>query len=150
MERVDMDQGRAAENETLDALMDRIRGQEETDDAVISSLPDIVAGDSGGSSSADVAGALGAIRPELLRSVKLRVRVELGRTRLPLGTALALGSGSVVELGRQVGDPVDVLVNDVPIAQGQIVVVDDRFCVRITRILPGAAAIEKASGVVSS
>ena len=65
----------------MDGLMGRIRGKEETDSAVVSSLPDIGAGDASASESADVSGDLETIRPELLRSVKLRVRVELGRAK---------------------------------------------------------------------
>jgi flagellar motor switch protein FliN len=85
----------------------------------------------------ETAGGAGeaSLRDEVLRSVRLKVKVELGRARVPLRVALGLTSGSVVELSRGVDDPVDVVVNDVPIARGQVVIVDGRFCVRVTEVL---------------
>lgn len=72
---------------------------------------------------------------DLIRDVPLRVTVELGRTRLLVRDVLALRSGSVVELDRQAGAPVDILVNGVPMAKGEVVVVDERFGVRITEVI---------------
>jgi flagellar motor switch protein FliN/FliY len=71
----------------------------------------------------------------LLRGVEMRVTAELGRTRLPVAHVLELGSGSVVELDRVAGSPVDVLVNGTVIARGEVVVVDEEYGVRITEIL---------------
>jgi flagellar motor switch protein FliN/FliY len=75
---------------------------------------------------------------EFLRDVPLRVTVELGRTRLLIKDVLALRNGSVVELDRQAGAPVDVLVNGILIARGEVVVVDERFGVRINEVVPSA------------
>lgn len=72
---------------------------------------------------------------ELLMDVSLRVTVELGRTRMQLSQILELQHGSVVELDRLAGDPVDVFVNDCLIARGEVVVVDDKFGVRITEMI---------------
>jgi flagellar motor switch protein FliN/FliY len=72
---------------------------------------------------------------ELIRDVPLRVTVELGRARLLVRDVLALRAGSVVELDRQAGAPVDILVNGVPMARGEVVVVDERFGVRITEVI---------------
>ena len=67
--------------------------------------------------------------------VSLRVTVELGRTRMKLSQILELQHGSVVELDRLAGDPVDIFVNDRMVAHGEVVVVDDKFGVRITEMI---------------
>ncbi|MBI4630663.1 MAG: flagellar motor switch protein FliN [Chloroflexi bacterium] len=72
---------------------------------------------------------------DLLMDVQLRVSVELGRTRLPVKEVLALQQGSVVELDRLAGEPVDVLVNDRLIAHGEVVVIEDKFGIRITETI---------------
>jgi len=79
----------------------------------------------------------------LLMDVSLRVTVELGRTRMKLAQILELQHGSVVELDRLAGDPVDVFVNDRMVAHGEVVVVDDKFGVRITEMI--SAQNEKVS-----
>jgi flagellar motor switch protein FliN len=75
-------------------------------------------------------------RPELVRAIQLGVRVELGRRTLPLKDALRLDAGSVIDLERSGDDPVDLYVHDQLLARGVVLVVDDRFCVRITEVLP--------------
>ncbi|HVL99749.1 MAG TPA: flagellar motor switch protein FliN [Egibacteraceae bacterium] len=72
---------------------------------------------------------------DLLADVDLAVTVELGRVRLKVRDLLRLTEGSVVELDRAVGAPVDVLVNGSLIARGDIVVVDDELGVRVTELL---------------
>ena len=79
----------------------------------------------------------------LLSEISLEVRVELGRTRMPLGDALRLASGSVVDLERLVDEPVDLYVNDILVARGEIVVVNESFCVRITEVTPAAAEVSR-------
>lgn len=79
---------------------------------------------------------------ELLLDVSMRVTVELGRTRMKLAQILELQHGSVVELDRLAGDPVDIFVNDRMVAHGEVVVVDDKFGVRITNMV--SANSEKA------
>ena len=72
---------------------------------------------------------------DLLRDVELTVKIELGRTKLRLDEVLRLGSGAIVELDRLAGDPVDVYVNDRLIARGDVVVVDEKFAVRLTEVV---------------
>ena len=72
---------------------------------------------------------------DLLKDVPLRVTVELGRAQLLIRDVLGLRNGSVVELDRQAGAAVDILVNGVLIAKGEVVVVDERFGVRITEVV---------------
>lgn len=75
---------------------------------------------------------------DILMDVPLRISVELGRTRMSVRQVLELQSGSVVELDRMAGEPVDVIVNDQLMARGEVVVVDDKFGIRITEIVtPG-------------
>ncbi len=66
--------------------------------------------------------------------VTVQVSVELGRVVLPMGELIQLGEGSVLELERQIGDPVDLLAQGVRFARGEVVVVDDSYAVRITEV----------------
>lgn len=72
---------------------------------------------------------------DLLMDVSLLITVELGRKDMNLGEVLKLGKGSLVELNKIADEPVDIFVNRSKIAEGEVVVVDDHFGVRITRIL---------------
>ena len=72
---------------------------------------------------------------DLLLDVNLKVTVELGRTRLKFRDVLNLSNGSVIELARQTSEPVDIMVNGALLATGEVVVVDDHFAVRITKLL---------------
>src|SRR5437660_4677146 len=70
-----------------------------------------------------------------LLDVAVRVTAELGRVDMSIGAILKLGLGSVVELDRAVSEPVDLLVQGVPFARGEVVVIEDRFAIRIQEIL---------------
>jgi flagellar motor switch protein FliN/FliY len=72
---------------------------------------------------------------DLLSDVNLNVKIELGRTRMLVEDVLRLGEGSVVELDKLAGDPVDVYVNDRHVARGEVLVLNDNFCVRINEIV---------------
>ena len=72
---------------------------------------------------------------ELLNDVELGVTVELGRARMPVRELLSIIPGSVIELDRAAGSPVDVLVNGTLIARGEVVVVDEEFGIRISEIV---------------
>jgi flagellar motor switch protein FliN/FliY len=67
-----------------------------------------------------------------LHDVPIELSVEIGRTVMTLGQALRLGPGSIVELRRLAGEPVDLLAGGKPIAHGEVVVVDEEFALRIT------------------
>jgi flagellar motor switch protein FliN/FliY len=71
---------------------------------------------------------------ERLNDVTVEVSVEIGRTRMTLGEALALGPGSVIGLHRLAGEPVDLLVNGRVIARGEVVVLDEEFGLRVTDV----------------
>lgn len=72
---------------------------------------------------------------DLLSDVQMNVRIELGRTRMFVEDVLRLGDGAVVELDKLAGDPVDVFVNDRKVARGEVLVLNDNFCIRVSEIL---------------
>lgn len=76
---------------------------------------------------------------DLLSDVNLNVKIELGRTRMFLEDVLKLTEGSVVELDKLAGDPVDVYVNDRHVATGEVLILNDNFCVRVNEIISSAA-----------
>lgn len=76
-----------------------------------------------------------AKRVSMLSDVNLRVRIELGRTKMLVEDVLKLGKDSVVELDKLAGDPVDVYANDRLVARGEVLVLDDSFCVRISEVV---------------
>lgn len=71
----------------------------------------------------------------MLMDVNLNLRVELGRRKLNIEDVLRLGEGSVVELDKLAGDPLDILVNDRLVARGEVLVLNDSFCIRVTSIV---------------
>jgi flagellar motor switch protein FliN/FliY len=81
----------------------------------------------------------------LLGDVSLQVKVELGRTRMYVEDVLRLNADSVIELDKPAGDPVDIYVNDRHVARGEVLVLNDNFCVRVSEIVD-AAARERPDG----
>ncbi len=80
---------------------------------------------------------------ELLNDVELDMRIELGRTQMRLEDVLHLRGGSVVSLDKLAGDPVDIYVNGRLIAHGEVLVMNDNFCVRVTELV--GASIQSVS-----
>lgn len=74
---------------------------------------------------------------ELLRDVELDLKIELGRTHMYLEDVLKLRKGSVVPLDKLAGDPVDIFVNGRLIARGEVLVLNDNFCVRVAELVAG-------------
>ena len=72
---------------------------------------------------------------DLLLDVELPISIELGRTRMHISDILSLGPGSIVELDKLVGEPVDLLVNQKKVARGEVVVVEENFGLRITHLI---------------
>ena len=89
--------------------------------------------------SAEIAGG----NLDLLLDVNLKVAVELGRSRLKFRDVLNLTTGSIVELTKLTSEPVDILVNGSLLATGEVVVVDDHFAVRITKLLNRVERLKK-------
>jgi flagellar motor switch protein FliN/FliY len=89
-------------------------------------------------------GEPGAARPiDFLLDVPLTLSVELGRTKMIVNDLLQLGQGSVVELTKLVGEPLEVLVNEKLIARGEVVVLNDKFAVRLTDIISPKDRLDK-------
>ncbi|ABN76806.1 flagellar motor switch protein FliN [Cereibacter sphaeroides] len=82
-----------------------------------------------------LADRLGAENLRLLENIGVRLTVEVGRTEMTIRDLLRLSEGSVVELDRLAGDPLDVLVNGTPIAKGEVVMVGERFGIRFGQII---------------
>ena len=80
---------------------------------------------------------------DLILDIPLKVSVELGRTRILVNDLLQLGQGSVIELNKLAGDPLEVLVNDKLVARGEVVVVNEKFGIRLTDIVSPLERIEK-------
>ena len=79
----------------------------------------------------------------LILDIPLRVTVELGRTKMVVSELLNLGQGSVVELNKLAGEPMEVLVNDKLVARGEAVVVNEKFGVRLTDIISPTERVEQ-------
>jgi flagellar motor switch protein FliN/FliY len=80
---------------------------------------------------------------DLVLDIPVQLTVELGRTRLPIRSLLQLAQGSVVELDGMAGEPMDVLVNGCLIAQGEVVVVNEKFGIRLTDVITPSERIRK-------
>ncbi len=72
---------------------------------------------------------------DLLMNVSLQITAELGKCKMAVADILKLGTGSVVELDRLAGGPVDLLVNDKLVARGEVVAIDENFGIRITELI---------------
>ena len=83
----------------------------------------------------------------MILDIPVQLTVELGRTRIPIKHILQLAQGSVVELDAMAGEPMDVLVNGYLIAQGEVVVVNDKFGIRLTDIVTPSERMRRLSRV---
>jgi flagellar motor switch protein FliN/FliY len=92
-----------------------------------------------------------ALRPEpatdvnlnMVLDVPVTISMEIGRTRIPIRNLLQLNQGSVVELDRLAGEPLDVLVNGTLIAHGEVVVVNEKFGIRLTDVISPSERVRK-------
>ena len=73
---------------------------------------------------------------ELLKNIPVTISIEVGRTSLKIKDLMLLTQGSIVELDRLAGEPLDLLVNSTLVAQGEVVLVNDRYGMRLTQIVP--------------
>ncbi|HDY85848.1 MAG TPA: flagellar motor switch protein FliN [Methylophaga aminisulfidivorans] len=80
---------------------------------------------------------------DMVMDIPVTISMEIGRTRISIRNLLQLSQGSVVELDRLAGEPMDVLVNDTLIAHGEVVVVNDKFGIRLTDIISTSERIKK-------
>lgn len=80
---------------------------------------------------------------KLILDIPLKVTVELGRTKMPVSELLNLTQGSVIELSKLAGEPMEVYVNDKLIARGEAVVINEKFGVRLTDVISPAERVEQ-------
>ncbi len=96
-------------------------------------------------SAAPAAGAANGHDLNMILDIPVQLTVELGRTRIPIKHILQLAQGSVVELEALAGEPMDVLVNGYLIAQGEVVVVNEKFGIRLTDIVTPSERMRRLS-----
>ncbi len=92
----------------------------------------------GKDSSADA-----AVNMDFLLDIPLEVTVELGRTKMLINDMLKLGQGSVIELSKLAGESLEILANQKPIARGEVVVVNEKYGVRLTEVISPMERIER-------
>jgi flagellar motor switch protein FliN/FliY len=85
----------------------------------------------------------GDVNLEVILDVPVTLSMEVGRTKLPIRSLLQLNQGSVVELDRAAGEPLDVFVNGTLVAHGEVVVVNEKFGIRLTDVVSPAERIRK-------
>jgi flagellar motor switch protein FliN len=85
----------------------------------------------------------GDVNLEVVLDIPVTLSAEIGRTRIPIRSLLQLNQGSVVELDRLAGDPLDVFVNGTLIAHGEVVVVNEKFGIRLTDVMSPAERVKK-------
>lgn len=93
--------------------------------------------------SANQSPAASDVNLDLVLDVPVTIAMEIGRTRIPIRNLLQLNQGSVVELDRLAGEPLDVLVNGTLIAHGEVVVVNEKFGIRLTDVISPSERVRK-------
>ena len=91
------------------------------------------------------ASSQGEVSISVLLDLSLPVSIELGRTKMTVQEILRLGRGSVIQLDRLAGEPIDIYVGDRRFAEGEVVVIDEHCGIRITRVLSSAPAVDAAA-----
>ena len=76
------------------------------------------------------------IHPDVLQNIPVTLSIEVGRAVIKIRDLMRLTQGSVVELDRIAGEPLDLLVNNTVVAQGEVVLVNERYGIRLTRVVP--------------
>jgi len=119
-----------ADNQDLNLDEYGLEGLDGGGDSQVSAISK-AGGDDSGMKSLDLS------RMKMVLDVPLKVTVELGRTKLLVNDLLQLGQGSVIELDKMAGEPMEIYVNDKLVALGEVVVVNEKFGVRLTDVMSG-------------
>ena len=91
-----------------------------------------------GSASSEAQDQDKQIHKDVLQTISVTLSVEVGRAMIKIKDLMRLTQGSVVELDRIAGEPLDLLVNDTVVAQGEVVLVNERYGIRLTRVVPAS------------
>ena len=84
----------------------------------------------------------GQINTDVLQNIPVTLSIEVGRAQIKIPDLMRLTQGSVVELDRIAGEPLDLLVNNTVVAQGEVVLVNDRYGIRLTRVVPASERLD--------
>jgi flagellar motor switch protein FliN/FliY len=84
----------------------------------------------------------GQINTDVLQNIPVTLSIEVGRAQIKIRDLMRLTQGSVVELDRIAGEPLDLLVNNTVVAQGEVVLVNDRYGIRLTRVVPASERLD--------
>ena len=131
------DDGQISEDDWAAAMSEQ--AVSEADSAAAATQPADIFPSFGGSGAA--AGMMNEL--DMILDIPVQITVELGRTKITIKNLLQLAHGSVVELEAMAGEPMDVLVNGTLIAQGEVVVVNDKFGIRLTDIITPSERMRK-------
>ncbi len=82
------------------------------------------------------------IHPDVLQNIAVTLSVEVGRASIKIRDLMRLSQGSVVELDRIAGEPLNLLVNNTVVAQGEVVLVNERYGIRLTRVVPASERLD--------
>ena len=82
------------------------------------------------------------IDPEVLQNISVTISIEVGRAMIKIRDLMRLTQGSVVELDRIAGEPLDLLVNNTVVAQGEVVLINERYGIRLTRVVSAAERLQ--------
>ncbi len=126
----------------LDNLAEKLAQEAEAMTAAMETKSEGNSGSGGGDNSNAMSSAKDR-NLQMILDIPLRVTVELGRTKMPVSDLLNLTQGSVIELNKLAGEPMEVLVNDKLIARGEAVVVNEKFGVRLTDIISPSERVEQ-------
>jgi len=142
MENIETPPAEAEEQISEDDWAAAMAEQAVTDSAAPAAQPaDIFPSFGGGSTGGGSAGMMNEL--DMILDIPVQITVELGRTKITIKNLLQLAHGSVVELDAMAGEPMDVLVNGTLIAQGEVVVVNDKFGIRLTDIITPSERMRK-------
>ena len=84
----------------------------------------------------------GQIHTDVLQNIPVTLAIEVGRAQIKIRDLMRLTQGSVVELDRIAGEPLNLLVNNTVVAQGEVVLVNDRYGIRLTRVVPASERLD--------
>ena len=130
--------GQDEENQVSEDDWAAAMGEQAVADAAATATPAVFNALGGGTERNAIPGDF-----DMILDIPVHLSVELGRTRISIRNLLQLAHGSVVELDGLAGEPLDVLVNGTLIAQGEVVVVNDKFGIRLTDIITPAERMRK-------
>jgi flagellar motor switch protein FliN/FliY len=137
----------ASESSTLDDWAAALAEQEESEPVAEAARPQVAPATNlfqdFGQASGSITGGNASQNLDMILDIPVQITVELGRTKIAIRNLLQLAQGSVVELDGLAGEPMDVLVNGCLIAQGEVVVVNDKFGIRLTDIITPAERIRR-------